>query len=147
VADAGPDQETGQHKVGREPRLKGAERGIQPRKADPEIGDPDLELEGARLPSDRLRHLAGKTMWPSAAHNPINPTGKMKTYRSRRSRTKARATGRGPLAIALAAPASAATHDSTGTIETILFCQDRETGRTLGRVTCRRKRVEPLADL
>lgn len=51
-----PDQETRQHQVGREPRFERAERRIQPRAADPEIGDRDLELEGARLPPDRLRH-------------------------------------------------------------------------------------------
>jgi hypothetical protein len=130
VADAGPDQETCQHQVGREPRLEGAESRVHSSKADPEIGDPDLELERARLPPDRLRHscwkdnvaeLAGKTMWPSAPHNPINPTGKMKAYRSKRSRTRPRATGRGPLATAITASASAATHDSTGTIETTRF--------------------------
>src|SRR6476620_5702349 len=49
VADAGPDQETCQHQVGREPRLEGAESRVRPSKADPEIGDPDLELERARL--------------------------------------------------------------------------------------------------
>jgi hypothetical protein len=66
-------------------------------------------------------------MWPSAAHNPINPIAKTKAYRSKRSRTKASVTGRGPLAIAIAAPASAATHDSIGTIETTRFAKTGET--------------------
>jgi hypothetical protein len=60
VPGAGPDQETCQHQVGREPRLEGAENGVQPSKADPEIGDPDLELERARPPPDRLRHSCWK---------------------------------------------------------------------------------------
>src|SRR5580693_9891046 len=60
VADAGPDQETCQHQVGREPRLEGAESRVHSSKADPEIGDPDLELERARLPPDRLRHSCWK---------------------------------------------------------------------------------------
>ena len=38
-------------------------------------------------------------MWASAAHNPINPTGKMKAYRNKRLSTKASVTGRGPIAI------------------------------------------------
>jgi hypothetical protein len=121
VADAGPDQETCQHQVRREPRLEGAESRVQPSKVDPEIGDPDLELERARLPPDRPRHSCWKDNVAERSHNPINPTGKMKAYRSKRSRTKPRATGRGPPATAIAAPASAATHDSTGTIETTRF--------------------------
>jgi hypothetical protein len=54
VADARPDQETSQRQVGREPRIERAECRVQSSEADPEIGDPDLELEGARLPPDRL---------------------------------------------------------------------------------------------
>jgi hypothetical protein len=60
MTDAGPDQETCQHQVGRKPRFEGAECCVQPGEPDPEIGDPDLELEGARLPPDRLSHSCRK---------------------------------------------------------------------------------------
>jgi hypothetical protein len=62
VADAGPDQETCQHQIGREPRLEGAESRVQPCKADPEIGDPDLELKGLVCHPIARATLAGKTM-------------------------------------------------------------------------------------
>jgi hypothetical protein len=125
VADTGPDQETCQHQVGREPRLEGAERGVQSGEGDPEIATPTSNWKGLVCHPIACAAFSGKAMWPSAAHKPINPTGKMKAYRSKRSRMKAPATGRGPLTIAIAAPASAATQDSTGMIETTLFCQDR----------------------
>ena len=98
-----------------------------PAKPIPRLATPTSNWKGLVCHPIACATLAGKTMWPSAAHNPINPTGKMKAYRSKRSRRKARATGRGPLAIAIAALVRAATHDSTGTIETTRFCQDRAT--------------------
>jgi hypothetical protein len=60
VADSGRNQETSQRQIGREPRFEGAERRVKPGKADSEIGGPDLELEGARLPPDRLCHPCRK---------------------------------------------------------------------------------------
>jgi hypothetical protein len=93
----------------------------KPAQPIPRLAAPTSNWKGLVCHPIACAALAGKTMWPSAAQNPINPTGKMKAYRSKRSSTKARATGRGPLAIAIAAPASAATHDSTGTIETTRF--------------------------
>ena len=100
---------------------KGRKTAYNPAKPIPRLATPTSNWKGLVCHPIACATLAGKTMWPSAPHNPINPTGKMKAYRSKRSRTKPHATGRGPPATAIAAPASAATHDSTGTIETTRF--------------------------
>jgi hypothetical protein len=75
-----------------------------PAKPIPRLATPTSNWKGLVGHPIPCATLAGKTTWPSAAHNPINPTGKMKTYRNNRSRTKAHANGRRLRASAIAAP-------------------------------------------
>jgi hypothetical protein len=127
VANARPDQKACQYQVGCEPRFEGAERRVQPSKANPEIGNPDLELEGAGLPPDRLCHSCRKDDVAERCPQPDQSDREDESVSQQTIEEESTRHWPGPLAIAIAALVRAATHDSTGTIETTRFCQDRAT--------------------